>query len=151
MIDWFLNEQKVTYEGDPARPLVAVLREDMQLSGTKYNCGFGRCGTCTLLMNGQPTRACITRMENVAGHSVTTLEGLVAKSAVVSAWRELNVPQCPHCHVGQLMAAVKLLDQHPTPDDTQIDAAMHRETCDCGESPIVRKAIRRAADILNQS
>lgn len=150
MIDWFLNDEKITFDGDPAKPLVSVLRDELQMTGTKFNCGFGRCGTCTLLVDDQPVRACITRMESLAGRSVTTLEGLMAKSAVVTAWRELKVPRCMHCHLGQLMAAVKLLDHSPDPDDEQIEAAMNRDSCNCGESPLVRAAISRAAEILRQ-
>ena len=150
MIDFKVNDTLVNSGADAQRPLLWVLREDLTLTGTKFGCGLGQCGACTVLLDGQPIRSCITPLLAVDGKSVTTIEGLEAKSAVVSAWRELSVPQCGYCQSGQLMAATALLDRHPDPDDEQIDGAMNGQLCRCGTYPRIRAAIKRAAEILDQ-
>jgi len=150
MIALEVNGVAVSSESDAQRPLLWVLREDLQLTGTKFGCGLGQCGSCTVLLDGQPIRSCITPLSTTAGKSVITIEGLTAKSAVVSAWRELSVPQCGYCQSGQMMAATALLDRHPRPDDEQVDAAMSRQLCRCGTYPRIREAINRASAILGQ-
>jgi len=145
-----INGDAVTSDSDGRRPLVWLLREELELTKTKFGCGLGQCGACTVLLDGQPIRSCITPLETITGKSVTTIEGLTAKSAVMTAWRELCVPRCNYCHVGQLMAATALLDRNPSPGDEQIDAAMSRKFCQCGEDPRIRKAVNRAAEILSQ-
>ena len=145
-----VNGALVTSESGENRPLISLLREELALTKTKTSCGFGRCGTCTILLDGQPVRSCVTLVSTLAGKQVTTIEGLTAKAAVMQAWRELKVPICQHCHVGQLMAATALLDRSPHPNDEQVDAAMNREHCQCGSAPLTRQAINRAAEILEQ-
>jgi len=145
-----INGDAVTSDSDGRRPLVWLLREELELTKTKFGCGLGQCGACTVLLDGQPIRSCITPLETITGKSVTTIEGLTAKSAVMTAWRELSVPRCNYCHVSQLVAATALLDRNPRPGDEQIDAAMSRKFCQCGEDPRIRKAVNRAAEILSQ-
>lgn len=145
-----VNGASVTSQADDNRPLISLLREELELTRTKTSCGFGRCGTCTVLIDGQPVRSCITPINTLTGKQVTTVEGLTAKAAVMQAWRELKVPLCPNCHVGQLMAATALLDRSPQPHNDQVDAAMNREHCQCGSAPLTRQAINRAAEILEQ-
>ena len=145
-----VNGTSVTSESGDNRPLISLLREELALTNTKTSCGFGRCGTCTVLIDGQPVRSCVTLLSTLAGKQVTTTEGLTAKAAVMQAWRELKVPPCQYCHVGQLMAATALLDRSPHPDDDQVDAAMNRELCQCGSAPLTRQALNRAAEILEQ-
>ena len=148
MINLKINGNSVASESDPQRPLLWLLREDLEMTGTKFGCGLGQCGSCTVLLDGQPIRSCITPLAAVADKSVVTVEGLTAKSAVVGAWRELSVPQCDYCQSGQLMAATALLDKYPQPSDNQIDAAMSRQLCRCGTYPRIPAAIMRAAQIL---
>jgi len=145
MIEFKLNSNPVSSDADPQRPLLWVLREDLELTGTKFGCGLGQCGSCTVLLDGQPVRACITPIANVEHRSVMTVEGLDAQSAVVSAWREHSVPQCGYCQSGQLMAATALLDKYPQPDDDQIDVAMSGQLCRCGTYPRIRAAIKTAS------
>ena len=147
-INLVINGDSVTRDAEGQQPLAWLLREELKLTKTKLGCGLGQCGACTVLLDGQPIRSCITPLATITGQSVTTIEGLTAKSAVMTAWRELSVPRCHYCHVGQLMAATALLDCHPHPDDGQINAAMSRQFCQCGADPRVLKAIDRAAEIL---
>lgn len=150
MIDFKVNGNTISSDSDPQRPLLWVLREDLELTGTKFSCGLGQCGSCTVLLDGQPVRSCITPVVAVEHKSVITVEGLSAKSAVVAAWREHSVPQCGYCQSGQLMAATALLDKYPQPDDDQIDAAMSRQLCRCGTYPRIRAAIKTASGIIGQ-
>ena len=145
-----INNQPVTQIDDGDRPLVWLLREQLKLTKTKISCGLGQCGACTVLLDGQPVRSCITPINTLQGKQVTTIEGLTAKAAVMQAWRELKVPRCQYCHVGQLMAATALLDETSQPDSIQIDAAMNREHCQCGTAPLTRQAISRAAELISQ-
>ena len=145
-----VNGVAVSRNGDGDRPLAWLLREELQLTKTKISCGLGQCGACTVLLDGQPVRSCITPIETLDGKQVTTLEGLTAKSAVMQAWRELSVPRCLYCHVGQLMAAVALLDSTANLTEQLIDGAMNRRHCQCGTAPLTRQAIYRAAEIINQ-
>ena len=149
MINIKINGVTTQVNADNQQPLLWVLREELQLTGTKFGCGLGQCGACTVLVDGQPIRSCITPIAAVANKTISTIESLSAESAVVKAWRELSVPQCGYCQSGQMMAATALLDHHPKPDDKQVDAAMDRQLCRCGTYPKIRQAIDRAAEILN--
>lgn len=131
----------------PDTPLLWVLRNGMQLTGTKYGCGMGLCGACTVLVNGVPTRACVTPASAIADQSITTIEGLSAASPhpVQRAWIAEQVVQCGYCQSGQILSAVALLARVPHPTDDEIDAAMAGNLCRCGTYPRIRLAIHRAA------
>jgi aerobic-type carbon monoxide dehydrogenase small subunit (CoxS/CutS family) len=132
-------------------PLLWVLREEVGLTGTKFGCGKALCGACTVHIDGQPHRACVTAVGDVDGQAITTIEGLateVALHPVQQAWIEANVPQCGYCQSGQIMAAVALLRVRPKPTDSDIDDAMSANLCRCGTYPRIRKAVHRAAELL---
>jgi isoquinoline 1-oxidoreductase alpha subunit len=132
-------------------PLLWVLREEVGLSGTKYGCGMAMCGACTVHVDGQPRRSCVTACGDVADRSITTIEGLATEAAlhpVQQAWVEANVPQCGYCQSGQIMSAVALLRVKPKPTDADIDDAMSANLCRCGTYPRIRKAVHRAAELL---
>lgn len=132
---------------DPEMPLLWFLRDLVGLTGTKYGCGLGLCGTCTVLVDGQPARACLLSVSELEGRAVTTIEGLSPDGMhpVQAAWRELNVAQCGYCQSGQIMQAAALLAATPNPTDAEIDAAMSGNLCRCGTYPRIRAAIKRAA------
>jgi aerobic-type carbon monoxide dehydrogenase small subunit (CoxS/CutS family) len=145
-----VNGTARTYRGDGTQPLLWYLRDELQLTGTKFGCGIAACGACTVHVDGQPQRACVLPMQSLAGKSVTTIEALAQRAqphAVVQAWMEENVPQCGYCQAGQMMSAAALLARAPKPDDAQIDAAMKDNLCRCGTYARVRKAIHRAAQL----
>jgi len=133
-------------------PLLWVIREKAGLTGTKFGCGLGLCGSCTVHLNGEPIRACITPVANVADQAITTIEGITgsdnARHAVQQAWIDENVPQCGYCQSGQIMSAVALLAANPHPTDADIDAAMTGNICRCGTYPRIRRGIHRAAATL---
>jgi isoquinoline 1-oxidoreductase subunit alpha len=131
-------------EGDT--PLLWVIRDDVGLPGTKFGCGVGACGACTVLLEGEPTRSCVLPMSAVAGRSITTIEGLSADKShpVQKAWIAESVPQCGYCQSGMILAAAALLKRKANPTDTEIDSAM-TNICRCGTYDRVRKAIHRAA------
>lgn len=129
-------------------PLLWALRDDLRLTGTKFGCGMGLCGACTVHLDGQPTRSCITPVSAAAGKRVTTIEAIGATPAgrkVQAAWRTLDVPQCGYCQSGQIMSACALLAAKPAPTDAEIDDAMAGNLCRCGTYPRIRAAIRKAA------
>ncbi len=133
-------------------PLLWVIRDHIQLTGTKFGCGIAMCGACTVHLDGQPIRSCSTPVSAVAGKKITTIEGLTtnaAASAVQDAWAELQVPQCGYCQSGQIMSATALLSQNSNPDDDAIDAAMSGNVCRCATYPRIRNAIKSAADKLS--
>jgi isoquinoline 1-oxidoreductase alpha subunit len=134
-------------DADEHMPLLWVLRDSLGLTGTKYGCGIGACGACTVHIDGEPTRSCLTQLGSVAGKSVTTIEGLGADGlhAVQQAWIEENVPQCGYCQAGQIMSAAALLARNPQPTDGEIDSAMAGNLCRCGTYQRIRKAIHNAA------
>jgi isoquinoline 1-oxidoreductase alpha subunit len=143
-----LNQRAISYDGDPDKPLLWVLRENAGLTGTKFGCGAGLCGACTVHVDGQAQRSCVTRVGSLEGREVTTIEGLSANLShpVQKAWIQLDVPQCGYCQSGMLMSAAALLKAHPRPTDAQIDAAM-TNLCRCATYDRVRAAIHVAAQI----
>lgn len=147
-IRFTLNERAAAWEGDPSMPLLWYLRDHAGLPGTKYGCGVGACGACTVHLEGRAQRACVVPMAALAGKRVATIEGVVASgdpvaAAVQEAWLALDVPQCGWCQVGQVMAAVDLVAQKPDPSDE--DIASIANLCRCGTYPRIREAIQRAA------
>ncbi len=129
-------------------PLLWVIRDVMNLKGTKYGCGIGQCGACTVHLNGQAVRSCTTLVSNAANAQITTIEGLSADAAhpLQLAWSEFDVPQCGYCQAGQIMSAAALLAKHPKPTDQDIDTAMSGNLCRCGTYVRIRQAIHRAAE-----
>ncbi len=144
-----INGKAERIDADPQTPLLWVLRESLGLTGTKYGCGVAACGACTVLVDGRPVRACVTPLANVAGQSVTTIEGLSADNShpVQQAWIAEDVPQCGFCQSGQILAAAALLKTKPKPTDADIDAAMSGILCRCGTYNRIRRAIKRAAGL----
>jgi isoquinoline 1-oxidoreductase alpha subunit len=134
-------------EADGDTPLLWVLRDDLKLTGTKYGCGVAQCGACTVHLDGQPVRSCVTPVSAVRGRRVTTIEGISGKAAeaVQSAWRRLDVVQCGYCQSGQIMTAIALLAELPNPTDTDIDAAMTGNICRCATYVRIRAAIHEAS------
>jgi isoquinoline 1-oxidoreductase alpha subunit len=137
------------FDGDPEMPLLWYLRDVLEMTGTKYGCGMGLCGACTLHVDGKATRACVTPVSAAAGKSVVTIEGLDAKGAhpVQKAWKQCAVPQCGYCQSGQIMQAVALLKEKPKPSDADIDNAMQGNICRCGTYQRIRQAIKIAAGV----
>ena len=144
-----VNNRAVQLDIDPETPLLWVLRDHLNLVGTKFGCGGGFCGACTVHLDGLATRACSTPIGQVAGRRVTTIEGLSANGdhPAQRAWEEIDVPQCGYCQAGQIMTAAALLAAHPRPSDDEIDASMAGNLCRCGTYPRIRAAIKRAAGI----
>ena len=142
------TEREVETEDD--RPLLWVLREDLKLTGTKFGCGVAACGACTVLVDGQPVRACITPASSLEGQAITTIEGLStdAGKAVQQAWTELDVVQCGWCQSGQILAATALLTQTPKPTEQQITDGMNSNICRCATYHRIRNAVARASDIM---
>lgn len=147
MIQLTVNGQKRQFDGDPEMPLLWYLREELQYTGTKYGCGQGLCGACTVHVNGQAVRSCQTPMSSAGGQSITTIEGLSATAShpVQQAWRNHDVPQCGYCQSGQIMQAAALLKEKPKPTDAEIDAAMKGNICRCGTYQRIRAAIKEAS------
>jgi isoquinoline 1-oxidoreductase subunit alpha len=144
---FILNGKSQTVDVSPDMPLLWVLRDTLNMTGTKFGCGMALCGACTVHINGEMTRSCITPISSVAGKKVTTIEGLSADGthSVQQAWIAEDVPQCGYCQSGQIMSAVALLAKKPTPTDADIDDFMSGNICRCGTYQRIRKAIHRAA------
>jgi isoquinoline 1-oxidoreductase subunit alpha len=144
---FMLNGKSTTVNVDPQMPLLWVLRDTLDMTGTKFGCGMALCGACTVHINGEATRSCITPISSVQGKKVTTIEGLSADGShpVQQAWIAEDVPQCGYCQSGQIMSAVALLAKKPKPTDADIDDAMSGNICRCGTYQRIRKAIHRAA------
>jgi isoquinoline 1-oxidoreductase alpha subunit len=149
MIKLTLNGQVREIDVAEDTPLLWVLRDTLGLTGTKYGCGAALCGACTVHVDGEAVRSCVTPIGSVAGKSVTTIEGLSNDRShpVHRAWIELDVPQCGYCQSGQIMSAAALLSKNPNPSDADIDQAMAGNICRCGTYSNIRKAIRRAAEL----
>ena len=150
-----VNGQEQTLDVPPDMPLLWMLRDLLGLTGTKYSCGIGLCGTCAVHLDGKVVRACITPVAEVASRQITTIEGLSANSSlgvaedrchpIQQAWIDEHVSQCGYCQPGQIMTAVALLNENPTPTDADIDAAMSNTLCRCGTYQRIRRAIHRVA------
>lgn len=153
MITLTVNSQEVHVPSDPQTPLLWVLRDTLALKGTKYCCGIGVCGVCTVHLDGVPVRSCVTPLAAAAGRNVTTIEGLAANPdhPVLRAWIEERVPQCGYCQPGQIMTAAALLAKHSQPSDTDIDDALSGVLCRCGTYLRIRRAVHRAAANLQES
>src|SRR5215813_14870857 len=148
-VTFFLNGKSTTVDAHADKPLLWVLREELGLVGTKYGCGMAICGCCTVHLEGDAIRSCVTPMSRVEGKRVTTIEGLSndLNHPVQKAWMEIQVPQCGYCQPGQMMSAACLLNQNPKPTDAEIGEAMSGNLCRCGTYQRVRKAIHLAASI----
>jgi len=151
-ISFTLNGKPESVDVSPDMPLLWVLRDTLGKTGTKFGCGMALCGACTVHINGEATRSCITPVSSVAGKKVTTIEGLATDESrlhpVQQAWMEEDVPQCGYCQSGQIMSAVALLAKKPNPTDADIDDAMSGNICRCGTYQRIRKAIHRAASTM---
>jgi isoquinoline 1-oxidoreductase alpha subunit len=147
MISLTINGSRHDFDGDPATPLLWYLRDEMGLTGTKFGCGVAACGACTVHLEGQAIRSCVTPVSAASGKRVVTIEGLSPDGShpVQRAWREHNVPQCGYCQSGQIMQAAALLATTPHPSESQIDAGMAGNICRCGTYIRIRSAIRAAA------
>lgn len=150
MVRFRVNDNAVVFEGAEDTPLLWVLRETLRLTGTKFGCGIGRCGACTVHIDGKAKKSCTTRVSSVAGKKITTIEGLAPSESelhpVQQAWIEEDVSQCGYCQAGQIMAAADLLGANPAPSDADIDKNM-TNLCRCGTYVRIRKAIHRASAI----
>ena len=144
-----VNGRTTTVDVAAETPLLWVIRDILDLKGTKYGCGMALCGCCTVHINGEATRSCTTSIESAAGKHITTLEGLSEDGThpVQIAWQEIDVPQCGYCQAGQMMTASALLAKNPHPTDAEIDAAMDGNICRCGTYLRIRKAVKRAAEM----
>ena len=149
MIAVTVNGAGRQFDGDPDMPLLWYLRDGLGLTGAKYGCGMGLCGACTVHVDGAAMRSCTTPMSAAAGKTVVTIEGLSANGdhPVQLAWKTRNVPQCGYCQAGQIMQAVALLKEKPTPTDHDIDDAMQGNICRCGTYQRIREAIKLAAGV----
>ena len=145
MISLTVNGKAQQVDVEPDVPLLWVLRENLNLTGTKYGCGIAQCGACTVLADGEPIRACLTPIAALAAAKITTIESLGGEHPLQVAWVKNDVPQCGYCQSGQLMSAAALLKQNKNPSDAEIDAAMSGNICRCGTYPRIRAAIKSAA------
>ena len=149
MIQLNVNGKALEVDVEEDTPLLWVLRDTIGLTGTKYGCGMALCGACTVHVDGDPIRACVTPVASIVGRKITTIEGLSTDRShpVQKAWMEIDVPQCGYCQSGQIMSAAALLAKNPKPSDADIDAAMSGNLCRCGTYQRIRAAIHRAAEI----
>ncbi|WP_097460248.1 (2Fe-2S)-binding protein [Mangrovitalea sediminis] len=153
-ISFKVNGQVRSLDVDADTPLLWALRDELGLKGTKFGCGAGLCGACTVLFDGSPIRSCSTSLSQVEGHDITTIEGITPAEGLhplQAAWSEHNVPQCGYCQSGQIMSALALLRENPSPSDDDIDAAMTGNICRCGTYPRIREAIKAAAEARKTS
>ena len=149
MITLSINKKTYNVDVDPETPLLWVLRDTLGLVGTKYGCGLAQCGACTVHLNGEAVRSCVTKVSRAVGQQVVTIEGLSEKGdhPVQKAWLEMDVAQCGYCQTGQIMSAVVLLKENKNPTDADIDAAMAGNICRCGTYLRIRDAIKLAAQM----
>ena len=147
MVKLSLNGKNYEIDVAPEMPILWAIRDIIGLTGTKYGCGTGICGSCSVLLNGSSIRSCITPVSVAIGKEITTIEGVEdINKNLLDAWREFNVPQCGYCQPGQLVSALALLNENPSPSDDDIDTAMSGNICRCGTYTRIRKAIHRAAE-----
>lgn len=148
MIEFYVNNEPVSFSGDEDTPLLWILRDHLRLTGTKFGCGIGSCGACMVHVDGRARKACTSKASSVAGKRITTIEGLASPGGelhpVQQAWIDEDVPQCGYCQGGQIMAAIDLLNNNPQPSDEDIARSM-RNICRCGTYVRIRKAIHRAS------
>ena len=140
-----VNGKEQNFDGDPQMPILWFLRDELQLTGTKYGCGQALCGACTVHLDGAAIRSCSVPMLAAADKHLTTIEGIAGDHPLKQAWRDHHVPQCGYCQSGQIMQAAHLLKEKPRPTDAEIDAAMDGNICRCGTYPRIRAAIKQAA------
>lgn len=143
-----INDKEHEVDVDPSTPLLWVIREQCGLTGTKFGCGIGQCGACTVIMDGNAIRSCLTPLKASIDKEITTIEGIVSGKkmhALQKAWIEEQIPQCGYCQSGQLMSALALLTDNPAPNDDDIDQAMSGNICRCGTYSRIRKGIKKAA------
>jgi isoquinoline 1-oxidoreductase alpha subunit len=147
MVKFKVNGQERETDADPSMPLLWYLRDELNLTGTKFGCGIAQCGACTVHLDGEAVRSCSISLADASGHSVTTIEGLdpAGNHAVQKAWRAVNVPQCGFCQAGQIMQAAALLAKNPKPSDDEIDTTMAGNICRCGCYQRIHNAVRLAA------
>lgn len=145
-----INGKTVSVDVEDDMPLLWVLRDHLGMTGTKFGCGIAQCGACTVHVDGTATRSCVLPVSAVEGSDVMTVEGLGGDHPVQRAWIEASVPQCGYCQSGQIMSAVSLLERNASPSAADIDEAMSGNLCRCGTYPRIRRAIHRAADLLNE-
>ena len=148
MIKLVINGESRDIDVAPDTPLLWVIRDHLQMTGTKFGCGRAQCGACTVYLNGSPTRSCVLPVSAAQNAEITTIEGVSGRAAeaVQKAWTDLDVPQCGYCQSGQIMAAAALLEQNASPSDADIDTAMTGNICRCATYVRIRKAIHKAAD-----
>ena len=150
MVSFKINSNEVSFDGDSSTPLLWVIRDHLQLTGTKFGCGIGQCGACTVHIDGVAQRSCVMPVAAIDGRDITTIEGLAPSAdelhPVQTAWLEGDVPQCGYCQAGQIMAAADFLQRNPQPSDEDIDKGL-TNICRCGTYVRIRKAIHRAAEL----
>ena len=153
MISLNINQKNYEVDVNPNMPLLWVIRDVIGLTGTKYGCGVAQCGACTVHLNGEAVRSCVTTVKRAEGQQVVTIEGLSKNNdhPLQLAWNEANVPQCGYCHSGQIMSAAVLLRENSHPTDEDIDDAMAGNICRCGTYPRIRKAIHLAAEMQQKT
>lgn len=150
MVTLTINNKKHQVDVDPNMPLLWAIRDIVGLTGTKYGCGNGVCGSCTILLDGSPIRSCLTPVSIADGKDILTIEGVENENKVLQeVWEDLNVPQCGYCQSGQIISAVALLKENSSPTNDDIDAAMSGNICRCGTYDRIRKAIHKTADLTN--
>lgn len=147
MVQLKVNGVSRQFEGDDTMPLLWYLRDLLELTGTKYGCGMGLCGACTVHVDGRAVRSCLTTLSSLAGKSVVTIESLNGEHPLQKAWMECSVPQCGYCQSGQIMQAAALLKDKPKPTDQDIEIAMQGNLCRCGTYQRIRQAIKQAAGV----
>ncbi len=152
MITLTINGKEHQFNDDGDMPLLWALRDILKYTGTKYGCGKGLCGACTVHVDGQPVRSCVMSVSSVASQNITTIEGLSEQGehVVQQAWQTLNVPQCGYCQSGQIMSAVALLERKAKPNDKDIELAMSGNICRCGTYQSIKQAIHLAADLATE-
>ncbi len=146
-----INGQAHTVQAEPEVPLLWVIREYLQLTGTKFGCGIAQCGACTVHVDGQPMRSCQLQVSRAVGREITTIEGIRADHPVKQAWIDIQVPQCGYCQSGQIMSAVALVEKNSNPSEQEIIQAMEGNLCRCGTYTRIKQAINQAAEEVRNS